>query len=244
MRPKSSAPVKPRKRHGPGLAIDLDLGDIAAGGIGEVRRVVEGGLVEAGLQRLDGKIVRHVGREGDLREGRRAVGAGHRELAVGELDIRLGRLEHMGGDLLALVDDLVHGLDQRGAAHGQRARGIGPHAERDPAGVAVHDIDLVEGKAEAVRHELGEGRLMALAMAVRPGEDGDAAGRVHAHLGGLVEAGARAELAGHHRGRHGAGLDIGGDADAAQLAARRRFLAALLEARVVGGLEAMSSVLK
>ena len=60
---------------------------------------------------------------------------------------------------------------------------------------------------------------------------------MHAHLGALVEAGARAELAGHHRGRHGAGLDIGGDADAAQLAARRRFLATLLEARVVGGFE-------
>ena len=62
--------------------------------------------------------MRDISGEGDLREGRRAVGAGHREFAVCELDIRLGRLEQMGGNLLALVDDLVHGLDQRGAAHG------------------------------------------------------------------------------------------------------------------------------
>src|SRR5437879_7630797 len=49
-----------------------------------------------------------------------------------------------------------------------------------------------------------------------------------------VEAGACAELAGHHRGRHGAGLDIGGDADAAQLAARRRFLATRGKLRGIG----------
>src|SRR5437879_12222528 len=49
-----------------------------------------------------------------------------------------------------------------------------------------------------------------------------------------VEAGACAELAGHHRGRHGAGLDIGGDADAAQLAARRQEAAARGKLRGIG----------
>ena len=110
------------------------------------------------------------------------------------------------------------------------------HAERNLAGVAVDNLDLVEGEAQPVRHELGEGRLVALAMAVRAGEDGDAAGRVHAHLGALVEAGPRAEPAGHHRGRHGTSLDTR-QCRAAQLATRRRFLAAVLEAGVVGGLE-------
>ena len=38
----------------------------------------------------------------------------------------------------------------------------------------------------------------------------------------------------YHRGRHGAGLDIGGDADAAQLATFCRLLPSLLEAGVIG----------
>ena len=48
------------------------------------------------------------------------------------------------------------------------------------------------------------------------------------------QAGARAERADHGRRRDAAGLDIGGDADAAILAAVRGFLAARLEAGVIG----------
>ena len=42
---------------------------------------------------------------------------------------------------------------------------------------------LLDRDAEPVGDELGEGRLVALAVAVRAGEDGDAAGRMDPHLG-------------------------------------------------------------
>jgi hypothetical protein len=119
----------------------------------------------------------------------------------------------MGGDLLGFGDDLIHGLDQCGTAHRKRARRVGPHAEGDLAGVAVDDVDHLERDTEAIGHKLGKRSLVA--VAVRAGEDGDAAGGVRAHFRRLVEAGACTELARYHRGRHGAGLDIGGDADAA-----------------------------
>jgi hypothetical protein len=77
---------------------------------------------------------------------------------------------------------------------------------------------------------------VALAVAVRAGEDSDAAGWVGAHFGRLVEAGAGTKLARHHRGCHGAGLDIGADADAAQLAAVVRLPPPPLEVGVIGRL--------
>ena len=92
----------------------------------------------------------------------------------------------MGGDLLALGDDLVHRLDHGGAADGEAAAAIGAHAERDLGGVAVDDVDLGDRHAELVGDELREGRLVALAVAVRAGEDGDAAGRMDADVGDLV----------------------------------------------------------
>ena len=76
--------------------------------------------------------------------------------------------------------------------------------------------------------ELGECSLVALAVAARAGEDGDAAGGVGAHFRQLVEADAGTKLARHHRGCHGAGVDIGADADTAQLAAFRGLLPSLL----------------
>src|SRR5260370_21792200 len=41
------------RHHAAGLAIDLDLGNIAAGGIGEIHRIVEGGLIEAATSGSD-----------------------------------------------------------------------------------------------------------------------------------------------------------------------------------------------
>ena len=78
------------------------------------------------------------------------------------------------------------------------------------------------GDAEPVRDELGEGRLVALAVAVRAGQHLDRADRVDAHLGRFPQADAGAERADRRRGRDAAGLDIGREADAAQLAVRAR----------------------
>ena len=174
-------------------------------------------------------VVRDVRGERDLAERLAAVGAGDGELAVLELDVRLRRLEQVRGDLLAFGDDLVQRLDDRRAADGERARAVRPHAEQHAAGVAVDDVDVLDRDAELSRHHLGERRLVSLAVAVRAGEDGHAAGRVDAHLAGLEQAGARAERARHVRRRDAAGLDVRCIADAAQLAALRRFCLALRE---------------
>ena len=69
------------------------------------------------------------------------------------------------------------------AADGEAAAAVGAHAERDFRGVAVHDVHLVDRHAELRGDELREGRFVPLAVAVRAGEDRDAAGRMHADVG-------------------------------------------------------------
>ena len=123
-----------------------------------------------------------------------AVGAGHGEAAVLEHDVGFRRLQQVGRDLLRLVDHLVHRLDDGRAADRERARAVGAHAERDLGGVAVDDLDVLDRDAEAVGDELGERRLVALAVAVRAGEHRHAAGRVDADLARL-ESPARAPSA-------------------------------------------------
>ena len=45
-----------QQRNDAGLAIDLYLGNVATGRIGEIRWIVEGGLFEAGFHRFDRKL--------------------------------------------------------------------------------------------------------------------------------------------------------------------------------------------
>ena len=139
------------------------------------------------------EIVRHIGGQCHFGQSLRAIGSGDGELAVLELDIRLGGFEQMGGDLATLGDDLVHCLDDRAATDGGRTRAIGTHAVGDLGAVAVDDLDTVERDAEPVRDQLRKGRLVSLPMAVRTGQHGNAAGRVHADRGALEEAGTRAQ---------------------------------------------------
>src|SRR3546814_4410445 len=67
----------------------------------------------------------------------------------------------MGGDLLALLDDLVSCPHDGGAADGQRARAVGAHAHGHEGGVAVHDLDAVERHAE-LRSEEHTSELQSL----------------------------------------------------------------------------------
>src|SRR5207249_8341214 len=61
--------------------------------------------------------------------------------------------QEMGGDLLALQDQLVGGMSKRGTAHRQRARPAGAAAKADRIGVALQHPDLVERQAELLRSE-------------------------------------------------------------------------------------------
>ncbi len=83
---------------------------------------------------------------------------------------------------------------------------------------------------------------MALAVAVRAGEHRHRAGRMHAHLAGLEQAGARTERAGDVRRRDAAGLDVAGVAEAALHALGRRGGLARGEALHVGHLERLVEV--
>src|SRR3546814_5056320 len=68
---------------------------------GEVQRIVERRLVEAGLD-VRRVVVRHVGGEGDLGDRLLLVGAGDAELALVELDVLDRGLHEVRCDLAAL----------------------------------------------------------------------------------------------------------------------------------------------
>src|SRR5258708_37305890 len=139
----------------------------------------------------------------------------------------------MRRDLLGLGFDLLHRLDDGGAADRERARAISAHAELHLVGVAVDDLHLAYRTAEAVRDQLREGGCVALAVAVRTGEDFDRADRIDADFRGFPQAHAGAEAADRFRGRDAAGLDVAGDPDAAQLALLPGLIFARGEAGVV-----------
>ena len=84
----------------------------------------------------------------------------------------------------------------------------------------MHDLDLLGVDPHPVGHDLGEGRLQALAVRRRARVDAHRAGHVDAHQGGLHQAGLDAEPARARDpgGREAADLGPGGEADAAELA--------------------------
>ena len=135
----------------------------------------------------------------------------------------------------------------RGADRGRRkaigvvAGGKGP-AVLGRVGVQSHG-DVVRGQAQLVRHDLGQHRLVALALGRRIANDADRASGIHrngrrSHRS-VLGAGPPPFVAGFQRGDVAhvglAGLDAGGVADAVQLAGRQRLLLALLEAGQVAG---------
>src|SRR5258708_13284870 len=132
----------------------------------------------------------------------------------------------MRRDLLGLGFDLLHRLDDGGAADRDRARAISAHAELHLVGVAVDDLHLADGNAETFRDQLRKRRLVALAVTVRSGEDFDGADRIDADFRGFPEADTGAETADCFRGRDAAGLDVAGEADPAHLAPRLRLFLA------------------
>jgi hypothetical protein len=163
---------------------------------GEIHRVVEGGLFEAGLQDVERKPVRRkIGRTRDLAECHAAVGATDRELAGGEFDVLLTGLEQVASDLSALVDDFSDRLGDGGAADRGRARTISTETKGAARCVAMDDLDEIARHAEHVADELSEDCLMALAVTMRAGEDGDVARGIDADIGALEKSAAGAKLA-------------------------------------------------
>ena len=70
---------------------------------------------------IDRVLVRHISRQRDFAERLLFVGAFHLIGAVLEHHVGFGGFEQVGGDLAALVDDLLQGIDDGRAADRQRA---------------------------------------------------------------------------------------------------------------------------
>ena len=217
-----------------GLRIDLDLTDVAAGREGEIGRIVKGAFLQSRLH-AGRQVVGGIGGERHLEPGQTLVGARDLQLAALDDDVALVGLHQMRRDLLGLGLDLVERLDDRRHADGAGARPIGAHAHLHLVGVAMDDVDAVDGHAEPVGDELRECGLVALAMTMRTGHHLDGADRIDAHLRRFPQADAGAERANRRRRRDAAGLDITAHADAAFLAASLRLRAAGGEAGPVGG---------
>ena len=185
---------------------------------------------------LDVERLRPVGRQlhaagadlvGQLHDADRAVGAGDDELAVLELDVAGRGFERVRGDLLALLDHLGGGFDDRLAGIHHRARAAGAAAGDQLVAVALEEADLLERHAELLAQHLGERRGVALAVVERAGADGDAAVGVEADAAHLLVGG---------RGD----FEIAADADAAHAAALLALALALVEALPVGASSACS----
>ena len=120
---------------------------------------------------------------------------------------------------------------ERRAADDQRSRAVGAHAELHAVGIAEHDVDVIEGDAELLRHDLREGGLVPLPVIVGADQHRHLSGRMHADGGAFVEAATGAETSGKARRCEAAGFDVGRIAEAAELAVTFRRRLAFREAR-------------
>ena len=108
------------------------------------------------------------------------------ELPVREIDAVFGNLQCMSGDAAALVDDLLHRANERGAPQSRHPRATGAVAVGDDIRVALDIPDLLEIEPQALGNQLLEDRLMTLAVGVRAHEHGRMALAVEADLAALV----------------------------------------------------------
>ena len=112
---------------------------------------------------------------------------------------------------VAVEDELARvapaGRDDRAAADGKRSRAVRAHAELHLVGIAMHDRHLADRNAEPLRDQLCECRLVALAVAMRTGENLDRADRIDANLCELPQADASYETAHRFRRSNPTGLD-------------------------------------
>src|SRR3989454_1720430 len=199
------------------LAIDFDDGDVGAERPDEVRRIEEGGGLQAALHPLR-ETARLEGRDGDLLDGH---GFGGRSLDVGFAafvdDVAFGRLQQMRRDLFGLLLDL-HGADvnrvsiERGAP-----AAIGVHAHRTNRGVAMLHIDVTDRDAENVCRDLGVCRLVTLAVGRAANDHRGFAGEMDVDDRHSPERDPHRGLR-RHRRPQATDLDIGGQADAEVLA--------------------------
>ena len=121
-----------------------------------------------------------------------------------EDDVGAGRLQHVSSCVFGHLNDRDGGLVDRNAADLQRPGPTGSTASFHLVGIAVANVDLVEGDAGDIGSDLGKCRVVALAVVGTTRQHQSAA--VGPHLD-------TAELGRSHRVRD---LDVGRPADAEQ----------------------------
>ncbi len=142
--------------------------------------------------------------------------------ARAKLDVDGRRFQHVGGDLLALLDHLVAGLEEGLAGDQRRLRAAGAAADFELVGIALQQAEAGHRDAELAAQHLGERRGVALAVVERAAQHGDGAVGLEAHAAIFL-------------GRRSGDLEVGADAAAAQLVLRAALGLALVEALPVGG---------
>ena len=182
-----------------GVRIDFDFGDVRA--IRKRRRL------DAELLRRAQFVGRRVRMRGEIGKRDHAVGAGNADSSIRDFQIARCRFQSVGGNLLDLLGELLGRTVNGNAADRNRTRPAGAGAALDPIGIALHHAHTLRRQVETLGNKLRVGRGVALAGRLRADQQGDAAVAIERKRRSL-----RAVVA--------AGLDIGGDADAAQPARR------------------------
>ena len=198
-----------------GVGVDLDLAEMRAVAEGKARRIVNRGLLQAGLERFERKIMRHVSRLRDRRERDTPVGTGHEECAAAEVDIARGRLEQVTSDQLSFGDDLVGSAIERAAADRDRSRAKSAGAVGYRIGIALDHLDVLDRNPKSRGEDLSKRGGVTLAVIVGSEH------RPHGAVGfdpdrcRLIEADTSTQRAGKTRRRDPRGLDVAGHADPA-----------------------------
>src|SRR5829696_7318093 len=225
--------------HEPGLRIHLGDADVRPEREGEVGRVEEELLGEYGLHTL-GQVVRQVCGPCHVGHGYVLVGrAGDTESTAFKLYIVLGSLEHVGRDLLGLLDDLLGRHVDRDTADREAPRTIRVTPIRGYRRVAVQDLHVIRRDAKDIRGDLGPARHVSLSVGRCARDDLDITRGEHLDLRHLPAGPSGPEGREHLRGGEAADLGVGGESDAelygvARLAPLALFLSQPL---VVGQLE-------
>ena len=139
----------------------------------------------------------------------------------------------MGGDPDRLLPERLRGEDGRAPADDGAPARVGPGAGRRRRRVAVDDPHVLQPRTELLGDDLGERRLVSLAVAREAEGRRHRAPRVHAHRGAL---GAGVDRRAGRRGDRRADarqLDVPRDADADEPLLRAREHLLLARARVV-----------
>src|SRR4051794_32709588 len=139
-----------------------------AGAVADVTGV-EGGRYPLGQIEAGAELFR------ELHDSDRAVGAGDHEPSLSKLDVSGRGFEHVGCDLLALIDYLGGRLHDGGAAVHDRFRAAGAAAREQLVAVALEEADAFKRNPEFVAQDLREGGGMTLSVIERAGDDGDRA---------------------------------------------------------------------